>query len=251
LNDGEKGFNKAQGQLSSIGYLFGKKEGEFYNLLSHRHIDGGSLQSDALASALQDAESATQTESESLPSLLEEYYDKAGDVNFEWDRLQELEAEHQIELRLRERDLEEGRHVVPSEETFMRKFFEERASIIRKLLQAKTDARGLRRQCEEHNCSIQDDGSNKALEAYNFESLGYQGSDRLMNLLLIGEINQGQRMQEWLKGNAHTKSTSTMVTRRIPLWESRRACSETGPQAGPEAPILQAQSEAGLELRIE
>jgi hypothetical protein len=57
-----------------------------------------------------------QTNSEDMPSLLLEYYDKAGDVGAKWDRLQDLDAEHYKHIALRERNITEYRRVVPSEQ---------------------------------------------------------------------------------------------------------------------------------------
>lgn len=237
LKDGEARFRKAQGQLSSTEYHFGKKEAELYGLLSQSHMHLESLESDALGSVLHRTESVTEPGSESLPSLLEDYYDKAGDANLAWDRLQELETEHQIELRLRERAVEERLPVLLPEAQFVRGFIEERARIVRDLLQAKTDARDLRRQCEEYDYSIKDNGSNQALGAYDFDLWG-NGSDRLLHLLLVGEVDQGERVQQWIKGNVHVPTLT-----RHPLWECRRAYSETGP------PIMQSQYDAGYEAK--
>lgn len=247
LKDGEARFSKAQSQLSSIEYHFGKKETELYGLLSQSHMHVGSLQSDALGSALQGTESVTETESASLPSLLEEYYDRAGDANLAWDRLQELETDHQIELRQRERAVEENLPVVPSGAEFVRGFVEERTRIVRDLIQAKTDAQGLRRQCEEREYSIKDDGSNKALQAYNLD-LWADESDRHLQLLLVGEVDRDERVKDWVKGDVHGPDSSTTSIRHR-LWEIRKAYSETGTPAPLHDAIVQSQSEAGYERK--
>jgi hypothetical protein len=263
LNEAVARFNKAQRHLSSLEYQFGKKEGVLYELVSGEHVEDGFPGNDALASAFADSESTDDTDSEDMPSLLEEYYDRVGDVNIEWERLQELEADHRRDLRLRERSTEEQRQLMPSEETFIGIFFEQRAEIIRNFLQAKTDARGLRRQCLNLNYSIQDGASvgdlagldvpkmtTFAEKSNNVDPFGGDASDRLLQLLLIGEVNRNQRTEDWLIGDLHTHTDSS-AKHRASLWESRKAYSEIGPQEKPEATIPQAQSEVYLELRGE
>ncbi|KAE9962107.1 hypothetical protein BLS_000815 [Venturia inaequalis] len=246
LKDGEIRFSKAQDQLSSVEYHFGKKETELYALLSYTHIQVGSLQSDVLESALHGSESVAETESASLPSLLEEYYDKAGDANLAWDRLQELETEHQIELQLRKRAVEENIDVVPPETEFVRSFVEKRIGIVLDLLHAKATAQGLRRQCEERDYSIKDESGFKALQDYDFD-LWADGSDRYLQLRLVGEVDRKERVEDWVKGDIHAPDFLTTLTRH-PLWETRRAFSEVETKLPPDS-ISQFESVAGDEVK--
>jgi len=109
-----------------------------------------------------------QTNSEDILSLLLEYNDKAGDVGIKWDRLQDLDAEHHKHIALRERNITEYRHIVRSEQDSISQYLEERAKIVRRLLQAKADARGLRRQRQMLDYSIQDEGSNREIDDLDF-----------------------------------------------------------------------------------
>jgi hypothetical protein len=265
LNEGAERFSELQGRLSTLEYRLGKKEEELCSPLGHQQVGDEALEDDDSASQVEDLESTDQSESENLPSLLEEYYDRAGDVNVEWDRLQELESDHRHEIALRTRNAAEGRPLAPSEEDFVGQYFEKRSKIIRDFLQAKTDARELRRQCVEQNYSIQDDGSTKDMEHFDlskrktelelsgtFDLLADDGNDRRLQLLLVGEANRMQRVQEWLNGTVHTQSSS-MAAHRLHLWHSRKTYSENGwqPQMELEIHLAEVQSEAGPELRIQ
>jgi hypothetical protein len=270
LNKAEKSYNKLRFRLSGLEYHFGKKEEKLNSLISQHQlddddddIDDGPLESNVLIATLDDVDSANQSESDYMPSLLAEYYDKAGDVGIEWERLQELDAEYRKNTILRERGVAEGRGSMPPEQEVISKYLDERAKIVRRYLQAKADARGLRRQCEEREYSIQDDGSNRDMDDHDFSigatDLEYgrhndpksaSRTDRLLQIFLLGEVNRGQRMDAWLKGSVQPQTTAT-TSSRAPLWESRQAYSELGHQVEPETPVLLAQSETGLEPRAE
>jgi hypothetical protein len=267
LTRAEKSYNKLRFRLSGLEYHFGKKEEKLNSLISKHKLDddddGELFDSQIPITTMDDLDSANQSESEYMPSLLAVYYDKAGDVGIEWERLQELDSEHRKNSILRDRGVVEGRGPIPSEQDFTSKYLDERAMIVRRYLQAKADARDLRRQCEEREYSIQDEGSNRDLNDYDI-SIGatdlergkytdpeaVSGNDRLLQIFLLGEVNRSQRMDAWLKGSVHPQTTAAIMS-RTPLWESRQAYSEIGHQVEPETPILLAQSDTGLDPRVE
>jgi hypothetical protein len=255
LTKAENELNRLRNRLSNLEYKYGKREEEINCLIFHRLAKDETSHNGGSESMLDDLDSGNQTESEQMPSLLVEYYDKAGDVGIEWDRLQELDAEHHKHTIEREQDFAEGGSLVPTEHDFRDQYLADRTGIVRRLLQAKDDARGLRLQCQELGYSIQDDESNRDMDendlligttaldwSRNVNSIKTPGHDRLLQMFLLGEANNEQRMDDWLKGNAITQTT-TSTTRHTPLRESRQAYSEIGLETrsgiGPEPSLKQ------------
>jgi hypothetical protein len=212
LHEQEEHFRELESGLSSLEYRLGKQEAAIYSTLCEKAKLAAT--SAALSTEDEEEDEDVQTKfssqglmSEGVPSLLEAYYDRAGDVTIERDRLDEFEAEHRDEVRVRAYKIESGDRLIPSEKKFLESYFERRTKIIRDYLKAKHDTQQLRQQCIERNYHLDkaDDievQDNPIDLSKRFPEGPLGKGIRPLELLLFGDIvDPEERVQDWLIGS--------------------------------------------------
>ncbi|KAJ9625888.1 hypothetical protein H2203_004654 [Taxawa tesnikishii (nom. ined.)] len=92
-------------------------------------------------------QSRSEAPSTSVPSILEEYYDKAGDVSVMKQRLDEADAEYEEEYARRQFRREHELPIEPSDEEFDRGHSSERTALVENLRLAEEAAEQSRQAC--------------------------------------------------------------------------------------------------------
>jgi hypothetical protein len=248
LLEQEEHFKDHEDRLSTLEYRFGKKEAAQYQKASCERsklaIAGEANLDDAVDDDEDDDETATNdSESEDQPSLLEAYYDRAGDVTVQKDRLDEFEADHRTAVRLRVREVQAGGRPEPPEKKFLEDYFEKRAKIIRNYLKAKHDAQQLRQQCLERDYHIAEEDEIEVGPRPIDLSRRYPEGPlskkvdpgvRPLELLLFGTVDPEDRVREWLADSLRARSGANY---RRTLWETRKTHSEGDPELHTEQAV--------------
>jgi hypothetical protein len=244
LNDQERLVRDHETKLGSLEYHMGRREARLYDSVFLTGKDP--IVDYEIGSAGVALIQETDEESVSQPSLVEKYYDRAGDKDIFRERLQELEEEHLEEKAAREAARRQGKQPMPPERVFLETYFGERTTMIQEFLQAKQEAAMLRKQCLVAGHAIDDVSEEESQEQLDHSwrvkdhlqrdrsrmdvltDVQYLGSMPL-EFLLFGEQTPTERIKDWLKA-----TLKTTVSRGSTWEDGDRAQSEGIPEpAGP------------------
>ena len=167
-----------------------------------------------MADVQPDDVSITSRQASSVYStLVQEYYEKAGDFSVAQDMLIVFEEGHQEEALDRQKLKEAGAKLMPSQKIFMENYFDRRAELIRNYLRAKHDRDQLKQQCLAQGYTLDHDSVDERLDTGNLDHSNRVRGDTLtqnlrpqrkanrrldpIELLLIPTVYAEDRVQGW------------------------------------------------------
>jgi hypothetical protein len=144
-----------ENELSDLEYRHGKKEKEFYAGLRFPVSSASSYVDDGVASIEQEESIVpSEEDDEDVASIVNDYYDKAGDITIERERLEEFEGDHRRAITIRANMVANGQEVFPLEKDFLHDYFHGRRKLIQSYLKVKAEAQKLHEQCVTRGYSV-------------------------------------------------------------------------------------------------
>lgn len=210
----EENTNLLVNRLSSLEYQYGQNEGRLFESLQNE-VFGSSLEPARETPPLLDDVTdylASKDSSTSMHPILQEYYDRTGDIGVWQDRLVDLELAQRKAAISRETRANAGQAVFPSDIDFYDEYRQKRESILMEIALAKADSKRLRGECKALNLELSEsessaggtegrlpyqsnNGPPKRVESSR-ESQDVQISD--INLLRTGHSAAKDRIDHWL-----------------------------------------------------
>jgi hypothetical protein len=157
----EEHANQLVDRLSSLEYQYGQDEERLFEALENEifgtTIDFPDEENPYLENVME-ALAGNKSETVVHP-LLQEYYDRSGDIRVWQDRLEELELAQRKAATSRETRVNQGQEVFPSDIDFYDEFRQKRESIRMEVALAKADSKRLREECKHLDLDLSESGS--------------------------------------------------------------------------------------------
>jgi hypothetical protein len=153
----------AEKKLNALERRLRKKENLVYEYIRKLHSnpdDDESSTEDGLQgvdddTAILSAWSASAASSDT-PPMAKKYYSRIGDVNIYRERIYNFESEHQRQRKMRQDQDPFGEPPSPPESEFLRRYFEERAILIKDYSMAKNEVQTLKEECRQSGLEVEE-----------------------------------------------------------------------------------------------
>jgi hypothetical protein len=206
-----KRLRSAQHELQEWENQLLLKEGDLYEDYLKKFLGAMSSASSSEETETQhtddfEAVSAQSGSSETMEPVVQQYYDRIGDVNILRERMYNFEGDHRRLVLLRDAQRQEGLGIDPPEKEFYEVYFQKREFLVREYASTKDEMYRLRSECQNQGFHVEDPNLPSFLDqSYRIERsiVKYSAPVREGRFnpdvyLLFGHLDNNVRVARWI-----------------------------------------------------